>query len=799
MIRNYFKIAWRNLVRNRFSSIINICGLATGIAVILLNGLWVWDELSFNKYHQHYNKIAKVTRLGMNDDGKPDANGWLPLPLADELKTNYSQYFEHILLATELKENILVAGETKLPAKGRFVEAGAPAMLSLKMIRGSITGLQDLHSVILSASTAKAMFGNQDPIDKTIQINRDMQAKVTGVYENLPRNTEFNEVAFLAPFDLWASVSSWVKKQGWDNQFLNIYVQLKPGLSFSAVSSFIKDAELNKIRNMENRKDEVARNRHIWLLPMSDWHLYSNLASNGPAQLVWMIGLIGAFVLLLACINFMNLSTARSQKRAREVGVRKVIGSGKSQLIHQFLSESVLIVSIAFIAAIALVIVSLPWFNEIAAKKMALPFANPYFWLIGVGFILITGFIAGIYPAFYLSSFQPIKVLKGTFRSGRFSGLPRKALVVVQFTVSVALIIGAGVIFRQIQHAKDRPVGYNRDGLLLIEKKTGDFYGKYEVLKKELQNTGVVATMAESRSSTTDITMWNGGFSYKENEIKAENGSGTLAVTSEYGKTVGWQFIAGRDFSSQLTTDSAGFVINESFARLIGIRDPVGETLTWETEWRPAKNYVILGVVKDMIAMSPYKPPVPTVFFMTDKSCTWINIRLNPSARITEALSKIGAVFKKIIPDAPFDYKFADEQYALKFAAEERIGKLAGFFAILAIFISCLGLFGLASYMAEQRTKEIGIRKIIGASVFNLWGLLSKDFVVLVILSCMIAIPLAYYFLSGWLQQYQYRTELSWWIFALTVLGALMVTLLTVSFQAIRTAMANPVKSLRTE
>jgi len=798
MLKNYFKTAYRRLIKNRFSSLLNISGLAVGIAVVLVNSLWIKDELSFNKNHENYNRIAKVTKRGIYN-GKLMANTWLPLPLADELKTNYGQYFDHVLLSTEIKEGILAEGEAKLSMKGLFIEPAAPTMLSLEMLKGTRQGLKDQQSIFISASAAKALFGNEDPINKVIQVNTNMDAKVTGVYEDLPRNSEFNEVKFFAPFDLWTAANPWVKKQGWDNQFIKTYVQLKQGVDVSKVSTLIKDAEYNRIKSMENMKDEVSRNMRVWLLPMKDWHLRSDLSANEPVQMIWMIGMIGAFVLLLACINFMNLSTARSEKRAKEIGIRKVVGSMRGQLIKSFFTESILTVLLAFVLAFLLVTISLPWFNDLAAKEMVMPTGNPWFWIISLCFIILTGLIAGSYPALYLSSFRPVKVLKGTFRVGRFASIPRKALVVVQFTVSVALIIGTIIVYQQIQYAKNRPIGYDRNRLLLIEKKTGEFYGKFNALKAELDRTGVVSSMAESRSSTTDITMWNGGFSYKGREVKIEGGSGTLSVTSDYGKTVGWNFIAGRDFSESLTSDSSGFVINESFAKALGLKNPVGETIKWDPGWKQAEEFVILGVVNDMVAMSPYEPAVPTVFFLSSKYHTWYNIRLNPNVGISQALAKIEAVFKKLIPSAPFDYKFADQEYELKFAAEERIGKLAWFFSILAIFISCLGLFGLASFIAEQRKKEIGIRKVLGASVTNLWQLLSKDFVLLVIISSLIAIPIAYYFLSGWLQKYQYRTDMSWWIFAVAIGGALLITVITISFQAIKAAIANPIKSLRTE
>ncbi|RRB00015.1 FtsX-like permease family protein [Larkinella rosea] len=800
MIRNYLKIALRNLAKNKAYSFINIGGLAVGMAVAILNGLWIYDELSFNTYHQNYDRIAQVTELGVTKEKRPYLQTSLPYPVATELKTSYSTYFKHILIAQQPSDYILASGDTKLTQKGQFIEAGAPEMLSLKMRSGTWAGLNDPHSVLLSVSAARALFGNTDPIDKFVKINTEMDAKVTGVFEDLPHNTAFHEIRFFAPFDLYTSVNTWVKQQQWDNWFLFVYAQIQPNTDYAQVSDRIKDIELNALRKLEGKQEQIDRKPQISLLPMSRWHLHGSYHADdrGPVQMVWLIGLIGVFVLLLACINFMNLSTARSEKRAKEVGIRKSVGSQRAQLVSQFFSESFLVVLLAFSLALLLTTLSLPWFNDIAAKQLSVPWANPYFWLASLGFTLLTGFVAGSYPALYLSSFQPVKVLKGVVRVGRFASVPRKVLVVIQFTVSVTLIISTSIVYRQLQHAKNRPIGYNRNGLLQIQKKTAEFSGKFDVLRTELKNTGAVVEVAESRSSVANITMWNGGFSRKGKEILCPNGCGTLSVTPEYGKTVGWEFMAGRDFDRGFSTDSSGLVVNESFAKMIGLKNPVGEALAWNPGWRNTKYFNVLGVVKDMVAMSPYEQTVPTVFFLENYH-NWINIRINPAMSPAEALPKIEAVFKKIIPSAPFDYQFADQEYALKFAAEERIGKLAGVFAGLAIFISCLGLFGLASFMAEQRTKEIGVRKVLGASVLNLWGLLSKDFVLLVLIGFGIATPIAYYSLSDWLQNYQYRTEISWWIFAASGAGALAITLLTVSFQSIKAALVNPVKSLRSE
>ncbi|HTE29481.1 MAG TPA: FtsX-like permease family protein, partial [Chryseolinea sp.] len=457
-------------------------------------------------------------------------------------------------------------------------------------------------------------------------------------------------------------------------------------------------------------------------------------------------------------------------------------------------------VGLSFVAALVAVSTSLNWFNELSGKQMEMPWTNIYFWLSSILFILFTGLLAGSYPALYLSSFNAVKVLKGSIRVGRLASLPRKVLVVTQFAVSVTLIIGTIIVYQQIQFAKGRPVGYSREGLLMIPMSSPDFYGKHDVLLSELKRTGVVLEMAESSGAPTEIQYTNGGFDWSGKDPAFTPNWANVTVTPEYGKTLGWQFVDGRDFSRDMASDSSGFVINEAAAKLLGFENPVGETIRWQGGWRTKySSFTVIGVIKDMVMKSPYAPPVPTVFFLGKYGTNCVNIRINPNSSTAEALPKIEAVFKKVIPSATFDYKFADQEYALKFVAEERVGKLATVFAVLAILISCLGLFGLASFVAEQRTKEIGIRKVVGASVFNLWKMLSKDFVVLVIISCFIAIPIAYYFLTAWLKNYEYRTEISWWVFVVTSMAALAITLLTVSYQAVKAALMKPVNSLRSD
>ena len=808
MIKNYFKTAWRNLLKNRTHSFINVSGLSVGIAVAILTGLWIWDEFSFNKYHQNYNRIGQIMTRGNDAKNGPYVNNSVQYPLATEIQTNYKGNFKHVIRASWVQDQILSVGGKVLSATGQFMDAGAPEMLSLKMVKGDLNGLNDLHSVMISTSLAKSLFGNADPINQLLVMGNKTNLKVTGVFKDIPVNSQFNYVQFLSTWDLFVAGNSWIKERAtndWRNHFIKLYAEISPNTNFEAVSDNIKDVQLQNIRNLPNFKEEVARNPQLFVFPMSDWHLQPidrKAAVDGkPVRMVWLIGIIGLFVLLLACINFMNLSTARSEKRAKEVGIRKTMGSLRKQLIFQFFSESFLVVLFSFILSCLLVSLLLPWFNNLSSKEMILPWNNVYFWLISAGFIFITGMIAGSYPALYLSSFKPIKVLKGTFRVGKFAAIPRKVLVVTQFTVSVALTISTIVIYRQIQFAKDRPVGYDREGLIMMNMRTDDFRGKYDLLRTELLNTGVVSNMSQSMGKPTEVVSGNNGFDWKGRDPNDDESFGTLAVTHEHGSTVGWQFIEGRDFSRALASDSSGVVINEAAANYMELQNPVGETVTWKWKDKQPVPYTILGVIKDMVMQSPYEQVEPTMFFVKalNGGVSCINIRVNPGVAMNQALPKIESAFKKLVPAVPFDYQFVDEDYASKFAAEERIGKLGGFFTLLAVFISCLGLFGLASFVAEQRTKEVGIRKVLGASVFSLWRLLSNEFVGLVIISLVIAIPIAYYFMHNWLQDYQYRASLSWWIFAIAGAVALLITLLTVSFQSLKAAIKNPVKTLRTE
>ena len=800
MLRSYFKIAFRNLAKNKVYSFINIGGLAVGMAVAMMIGLWIYDELSYDKYHQNYDRLAQVMQH-QTFNGHKGTESSIPMPLVNELRTKYGSDFKHLAMSTWQGDGILTYGETKITRQGNYMDVDIPKMLSLKMLKGNYDGLKELNSVLLSESTAKALFGNVDPMGKLMKIDNKTDVKVTGVYEDLPFNTRFRELHFIAPWKLYVSLQKWVQRaldeNQWGNNSFQLFAQIADKADMEKVSKKIKNAKLDKV-DAEEKKFKAE----IFLNPMSDWHLRSNweegVKTGGFIQYVWLFAIVGVFVLLLACINFMNLSTARSEKRAKEVGIRKAVGSVRAQLINQFFSESFLVVLFAFVGAVVFTLALLPWFNEVTDKKISFPWLTPAFWLISGGFIGVTGLLAGSYPALYLSSFNPVKVLKGTFRAGRFASVPRQVLVVVQFTVSVTLIIGTIIVYRQIQHTKDRPIGYDKNGLIMMQMMSPDFYGKYDLLRTELKNNGAILEMTESSSPLTGVWSNNGGFDWKGKDPSLQADFATIWVTHDFGKTVGWQFKEGRDFSRSFSTDTAAIVINEAAVKFMGLKNPLGTVVQWG-QGKGAEYFTIVGIIKDMLMQSPYEPVKQTIYLLNYENVNWMTLKLNPAKSATQSIAAIEAAFKKHIPSAPFDYKFADEEFGKKFTSEERIGKLAGVFALLAVFISCLGLFGLASFVAEQRTKEIGVRKVLGASVLNLWGLMSKDFIILVIISCLIAGPIAYYYLNDWLQDYKYRTEISWWIFAASGVGALLITLLTVSYQSIRAALVNPVKSLKSE
>jgi putative ABC transport system permease protein len=792
MFQSYFKIGWRNLLHNKMYSLINIGGLALGMTVAMLIGLWVYDELSYNRHQNNYNTVAAVFQNN-TEDGKTETFSSQSYQLGPELRESYGSYFKYVVMSSFAGSSILAKEQKIFTVTGCFMEEDGPELLSLQMIKGTSAGLKDPSSLLLSASAATIFFGADDPIGKVLKLDNSVDLKVIGVYQDVPDNSSFRgELGFIAPLEVLVNRGG--RSFGWGNNWLQVFVQLAENVDMQQASVAIKNA---KMKNVD--EDDKRFKPELFLHPLSQWHLYSDFNDGvnvgGRIQLVWLFGSIGVFVVLLASINFMNLSTARSLKRSKEVGVRKVIGSGRGQLIRQFFIESLLVVSLAFIFSILMVHLFLPWFNQIASKHIRIDWLNPSLWIALLASALFITLLSGSYPSFYLSAFSPIKVLKGTFRVGRFAALPRKALVVVQFSVSVILTIGTAVVYQQIQFAKNRPIGYELNGLVTVPIQTQEVKKNYTVLRNDLLASGMIAEV--STSETTVMNLWPSDWRY-EWKGKDPNSPGHIyrgAIDYEFGKTIGWKIKEGRDFSRDFPSDSSAFILNEAAVKYMGLENPIGETIRFY-----GRNYTVIGVVEDMFSQSLYESNKQTVFVLDrfDRA-NFINIKINPASGASEAIEELNRLFVKHNPNTPFEYKFADDEFGEKFSLESLVGKLVGIFALIAIFISCLGLFGLASFMAEQRTKEIGVRKVLGASVFNLWKMLSRDFAFLTIMACLLAAPIGYYLMDSWLQQYEYHTKISGWLLAIIGIGLLVLTVVTVSFQAVKAALINPVNSLKSE
>jgi putative ABC transport system permease protein len=790
MFKNYFKTAWRNMIRSKGYSALNISGLATGMAVALLIGLWVHKEYSYDTFLPGYRQAYQVRR-NYHGNGDTVTYGGSSLKLSDALRSRIPE-IEYVAETDNFGQHGLVAGETKLYLAGGQTAKDFLKIFSFPLLKGNAqTVLQDPYSIVLTESTAKALFGNEDPINKTVRFDNKDNLKVTGILKDIPANSTF-QFNYLVPFSYYEATSEFVQRarhQNFEWNAFNNFIKLKPGVSFGRVSAKIKDIEKADKDNFMSVKTDVI------LQPLQNWHLYGNYEkgkeAGGFIEYVRMFSVIGLLVLLIACINFVNLSTARSEKRAREVGVRKTIGSQKKDLVIQFLTESFLLTLSAFILSLVFVQLTLPAFNTLTENKIEIPWSDPVFWLVILVSMMITALAAGSRPAFYLSSFDPVYVLKGVIHAGKSATATRKILVVLQFTCSIALIVSTYIIYQQIQYAKDRPAGLNMNRLMMTDMNE-DLNRNFTAIKNELLQKGIAASVTTATSAATnsgwhrDVDDWPGKKPGETVDM------GRIDVSENYFKTLGIHFKEGRDFTGNGDTLSA--IFNEAAIKLLRLKDPLNQTITYlDTRMR------IVGVVKDAITVSPFAPADPTLFFYDPKPHDVMMYRLSPGKKTTDAIAQLTTIFGKYNAAFPFTYTFADESYAAKFKLEVLIGKLAGLFAGLAIFISCLGLFGLAVYIAEQRTKEIGIRKVLGASVPQVWLLLSKEFIVLVLISSLIASPVAYYFLSGWLQKYSYRISIGASVFFWAAFTALAITLFTISFQAIKAALANPVRSLRSE
>ena len=789
MIRNYLLVAFRNLQRNTIYSFINVSGLAIGIACTVLIMLWVVDEVSYDKFHAQYDELYQV-HVNQEFSGDVVTSNTIPLPLAEALKQKSSQ-IRRVAVTTHEEGFLLSTGENGFNRMAYAVGEDFLKMFGFKMISGSAeTALIEPNSIVLTKSVAQALFGDEDPMNKLVKIENQGELKVTGVLEDVPAQSTL-QFQFLIPFSYMRSTQEWVREseREWDNNSFFLFVELQPGASSDAVDEAIKDVVKNN-----NQSSPTAQ---VFLHPMSMWRLYSEFTngkiSGGRIEYVQMFTAIAIFILVIACINFMNLATARSESRAREVGVRKCAGSRRNQLVVQFLAESILVTTIAFILAVVVAELVLPFFNMLVSKKLTIDYGDPMLWIITVAFVLFTGIISGSYPAFYLSGFRPVTVLKGRIQSGRGSVTPRKILVTIQFAFSIFLIIGTAVIYQQIMHVKARHVGYDRENLLLIWS-TQEIEKNFQSLKAELKQSQVVESVCKSSAPITRIFSSSDNVTWPGKLATGKVAFTTLATEYDFTKTMGIRMLEGRDFSPEFKSDTSAVIINQAALDLMQIKNPLGEKIhIW------GNDRTIIGVMENVVMESPYHPVEPLAMVLIPEWSSTISVRLKASQDISSALRQVEKVFKKFDPEHPMAYRFADAEFERKFTSLNLLSRLAWIFSLLAIIISSLGLFGLAAFTAEQRTKEVGIRKVLGASVSSLVLLISKDFSKLIVLAFVIAAPIAWWLLENFLQKYPYRIDIPLWVIALAGVTALTLTIVIVSTQAMKAASTNPVKSLRSE
>ncbi|WP_187293410.1 ABC transporter permease [Dyadobacter fermentans] len=782
---------------------INVSGLAISLAASLLIALWVWDEWNFNKSNENYTRVAGVmSHIAQNGQVVSSPN--MPFPLAAELRENFRADFEHVAISWNTEDYTLTANGNKFRKKGRFMEPDGAQILPLEMVSGAAS-LASPSQLLLSESAATSIFGTREPIGQLVKIDQELEAMVAGVYRDFPPNSDYYNLSFIAPWKMFTAARrrQWVNevKDNWNISTFEILVQTRESSNPEAASEKIKHLLQNHLKAGASTTGPSAL---ISLHPMSRWHLYASwengVDTGGDIYYVKLFMAIAVFIVLLACINFMNLTTARSEQRAREIGVRKVVGSKRAQLIGQFMFESFVVVGTSLLIALLLVQLALPEFNAVTKKHITfispddLAF-NPYVVALGIGFCLLVSFVAGSYPALYLSSIKPVSILKSG-AGGRLSSRPRKALVVLQFTISISLIIAAAGVFRQMQFGQSRQTGYDKRGLVYVKIPPGT--ARLDALKNDLLHSGIASSVAQSSGPVTDMLSNARGFSWPGKSPGQREEFAVIAASHSYGKTVGWQVVQGRDFSEEFISDSSAIIINQSAAKYMGLDQPVGKTVRWKDGTFNDSEYHIVGVVRDMVMQSPYEPVKQAIYFMT-YAPNYLYIKVKDDVKTSSVLPKLNLLFDKHLPGNIFDFQFADQQYGLKFETEDRTGKLTLLFAAVAIFTSCLGLFGLAAFTAEQRRSEIGIRKVLGASVTSVWQLIARDFVYLTIFAIALATPVSYYFLTETLEKYHYRSTIPWWLFAGAGALALSLTLLTVSYQAIKAALTNPVEALRSE
>ncbi|HVW59975.1 MAG TPA: ABC transporter permease [Puia sp.] len=786
MLKNYLKIAFRNLWKNKGFSFINITGLAIGMASAILILLWIQDEVTYEGFHEKKDRIYEAWNRAVFS-GELHCWSTTPKVMAGALQRDIPEV-EHACRVNWSQRYLFSVGEKRLMARGNGVDSVFFQVFTFPLLKGDPnTALKEPHSIVLTESLAKSLFGDENPMGRTIRIDNSENFKVTGLAKDPPGNSRF-DFKYLVPW-------SYMREKGeddqyWGNNSTHTYVLLKENTTLASVAP--------KVKGLKMRYDSSEKHWENFLYPLSRWRLYSNFKGaeedGGKIEYVRLFGIIAGFILLIACINFMNLSTARSEKRAKEVGIRKVVGAQRGSLISQFIGESILLAFLAGVVAIIIVQISLPGFNILTDKKLSIHYGNPYFWLAGIGFVLFTGLLAGSYPAFFLSGFQPVKVLKGTFRAVNALITPRKVLVVVQFSFAIILIICTIIVKQQIDHAREREAGYNKSNLI-YHFLTGDISKNFDLIKRDLLASGAAAAVCRTSSPLTESYSDSWGFEWEGKAPDDKTDFFRFCTDQDLIATSGLRLVKGRDFNlREYPTDSLGIMLNESAVKAMGFKDPVGQIIKDN-----GKTWHVVGVIRDFILESPYTPIRPMVVEGARGWFSTMHIRLNDAHSTTDNLKRAEAIFKKYNPEYPFEYNFIDDEYAQKFDDEKRTGTLAALFAGLTIFISCLGLFGLATYMAENRIKEIGVRKVLGASVTGIVSLLSRDFLRLVVISFIIAAPISWWGMHKWLQSYPYRVSIQWWVFVLAGLLSMGIALVTVSWQAIRAALANPARSLRSE
>ncbi|WP_184546945.1 ABC transporter permease [Mucilaginibacter sp. FT3.2] len=790
MIKNYLKIALRNLINNKAHTFINMAGLSVGIACSLLIMLWVQNEISVDAFHKNKSRLYNVYERRYFDN-KISGQYNTPGVLAAEMKKVFPE-IEYAVNAVYKESNTFRAQNKVLKCHGAAADADFFKMFSYPLLQGNVqTALNTPLSLAVSRKMAENFYGSpQAAIGKTIRFENKKDFTISAVFENLPANTS-EKFEYVINWDAFVIENPSAKN--WDNNWPRTTVMLREGAGAAQfekkITHFLDNYSTGQKKGVFTTQLDIQR--------FDEKYLHGNFEGTkfdaGRIEYVHLFSIVAVFILLIACINFMNLSTARSVKRAREIGVRKVVGAVRSVLIKQFIGESLLITSLAVIVSLVLLVLLLPVFNQITQKQIALPFYEVGFWVKLAVITLATGVVAGSYPALFLSSFNPVKVLKGALKLDSGATLFRKGLVVFQFVLSVTMIIGTIIVARQMNFIQSKNLGYDRDNLIYIPV-DGEMRLQYDVFKTEALKMPGVQSVTVAGSNPTIIDNGTVSVEWTGKDPNTSIRFVQTGVGYDFIKTLKLTLLGGRDFSKDFPTDTAGYVVNETAMKRMGYVNPIGQSLSlWGRKGK------IIGIVKDFHINSMHESIIPLILWLgKSEDYGSLLIRTGPG-KTKEALASLETLSKKINPAFPFSYSFSDEEYQNLYKSEQVVGLLADAFALLAIFISCLGLLGLAMFTAEQRVKEIGIRKILGARIGSLFALLSSEFLVLVIIALLIASPIAWYTMNKWLQGFAYHTPIQWWMFVLSGGVIILIALATVSFQAIKAALINPIKSLRSE